>query len=93
MVTIHTTYSIPNGSDSTGGLALKTCNFMIMNEKVSNRYELYEWTDKLGWECIAQDAIGGYLFVIYTRIRTFNVSVPVHAQLLCGLGAGTCTYM
>ena len=72
-------------SDLTGGLALKTCNLMIMNEKVSNRYELYEWTDKLGWECIAQGAIGGCLLDIYTPMRTFIVSVPVSAQL-CYVG-------
>ena len=49
----------------TGGLALKTYNFIIMNDKVSNRYELYDWTDKLGWKCIARGAIGGCLLVIY----------------------------
>ena len=58
---------------------------MITNKKVSNKYELYEWTDKLSWECIVQGAIGGCLLVIYTPRQTFNVSVSVHAQL-CYVG-------
>ena len=71
MVPVHTTCSIPNESDLTGGLVLKTYNFIIMNEKVSNRYELYKWTDKLGWECIVRGAIGGCLLVIYRDLLLF----------------------